>query len=65
MYKERYKGLELIYRLNLCTLYIYMVRGQKVTQNTFDKMWRRLPDALVDFWRISWKYNIDLPVNQT
>ena len=25
-----------------------MVRGQKVTQNTFDKMGRRLPDALGD-----------------
>ena len=24
------------------------VRGQKVTQNTFDKMGRRLPDALGD-----------------
>ena len=25
-----------------------MVRGQKVTQNTFDKIGRRLPDALED-----------------
>ena len=25
-----------------------MVRGQKVTQNTVDKMGRRLPDALAD-----------------